>query len=85
MMLVICINVEDQYAKNIHDVADIEAHMPGCITAIHDWLRDYKLPSVNKFGYDGKCMNRDFAESVVAETHEFWKVLVAQRGGHATV
>jgi inorganic pyrophosphatase len=82
---VICINVEDHYASKIHDVADIEAHMPGCISAIHDWLRDYKLPQVNKYGFDGKCMNRDFAEAVVAETHEFWKLLIEERGGQALV
>uniref|UniRef100_M4BYR5 inorganic diphosphatase n=1 Tax=Hyaloperonospora arabidopsidis (strain Emoy2) TaxID=559515 RepID=M4BYR5_HYAAE len=82
---VICINVEDHYAPLINDVADIEAHMPGCITAIHDWLRDYKLPQVNKYGYDDKCMGRDFAEATVAETHEFWKLLIEQRGGQATV
>ncbi|CAI5716644.1 unnamed protein product [Peronospora destructor] len=82
---VICINVEDHYAPLINDVADIEAHMPGCITAIHDWLQDYKLPQVNKYGYDDKCMGRDFAEATVAETHEFWKLLIEQRGGQATV
>lgn len=81
----ICINVEDHYASKINDVADIEAHMPGCIAAIHDWLRDYKLPQVNAYGYEGKCLGRDFAESVVAETHEFWKLLVEERGGQATV
>lgn len=82
---VICINVEDHYASKIHDVADIEAHMPGCINAIRDWLRDYKLPQVNQYGYDGKCLGREFAESVVAETHEFWKLLIEERGGQATV
>ncbi|TYZ57795.1 hypothetical protein PybrP1_012033 [[Pythium] brassicae (nom. inval.)] len=82
---VICINVEDHYAAKIHDVADVEAHMPGCIAAIHDWLRDYKLPQVNAYGYEGKCMGRDFAEAVVAETHEFWKLLIEERGGQATV
>ncbi|KAF1327288.1 Inorganic pyrophosphatase, partial [Globisporangium splendens] len=82
---VICINVEDHYASKINDVADVEAHMPGCITAIHDWLRDYKLPQVNAYGYEGKCMGREFAEAVVAETHEFWKLLIEERGGQATV
>lgn len=82
---VICINVEDHYASKINDVADVEAHMPGCIAAIHDWLRDYKLPQVNAYGYEGKCMGRDFAEAVVAETHEFWKLLIEERGGQATV
>lgn len=82
---VLAINVEDHYAHLINDVADVEAHMPGCIQAIHDWLRDYKLPQVNRFGYDGKCLGREFAEAVVAETHEFWKLLIDERGGQATV
>ena len=69
----------------INDVADIEAHIPGCISAIRDWLRDYKLPKINEYGYDGKCMNREFAEAVVTETHGFWKTLISQRGGMATV
>lgn len=81
----ICINIEDHYAPMINDVADIDAHIPGCINAIRDWLRDYKLPKINEYGYDGKCMNREFAESVIAETHEFWKQLVDERGGMATV
>lgn len=82
---VLAINVEDHYASKINDVADVEAHMPGCIQAIHDWLRDYKLPQVNRFGYEGKCLGREFAEAVVAETHEFWKLLIEERGGQATV
>lgn len=81
----LCINIEDHYAPMISDVEDIEAHMPGCINAIRDWLRDYKTPKVNQYGYEGKCMNRDFAEAVVAETHEFWNSLIEERGSKATV
>lgn len=81
----ICINVEDPYASKLNDVVDVESYMPGCIGAIRDWFKDYKLPTINEFGFEGKCMNRAFAESVVAETHEFWKALIEKQGGQATV
>lgn len=81
----ICINVSDHFAPLINDVADVDAHIPGCINAIRDWLRDYKYPKVNAYGYDGKCMSKGFAEAVVEETHGFWKDLIAKQGGQATV
>lgn len=42
------------------------------------WFRDYKMPDgkpQNAYGYDNKCMNKEFAMNVVAETHEFYKAL----------
>jgi inorganic pyrophosphatase len=82
---VICISMQDPLAAVLNDVADVEAHIPGCITAIHDWLRDYKAPTINEYGFDGQCLNRAFAEAAVEETHEFWKQLVAKKGGDAVV
>eukprot|EP00937_MAST-01D_sp_MAST-1D-sp2_P000298 g298.t1 len=77
---VICISVQDPMAAVLHDVEDVEAHIPGCITAIHDWLRDYKAPKINEYGFDGQCMDRAFAEAAIQETHEFWEKLVAEKG-----
>ena len=81
----VCISTQDPLAAVLNDVADVEAHIPGCITAIHDWLRDYKSPTINEYGFDGQCLNRAFAEAAVEETHEFWKTLVATKGGDAVV
>lgn len=42
------------------------------------WFRDYKLPDgkpENKFGYNNKTQNREFALEVVEETHGFWQKL----------
>ena len=82
---VIAIAETDPLAPLLNDVADVEAHIPGCITAVHDWLRDYKAPKINEYGFDGQCMDRAFAEAAIAETHEFWEKLVAEKGGRAVV
>lgn len=42
-------------------------HFPGELTKILEWFRDYKIPDgkpANKFGYDNKCMNKEFAHKV---------------------
>lgn len=48
-------------------------HFPGELEKILVWFRDYKTPDgkpQNKFGYDNKCMNKEFTMHVVQETHE---------------
>lgn len=40
-----------------------------------EWFRDYKIPDgkpANAFGYDNKCMNKEFAVKVIDETHKFY-------------
>ena len=54
--------------------------MPGAVEALHRWLKYYKLPVVNTFGFDGRPQNREFAEGIVEETHEQWRHLVEARG-----
>lgn len=37
------------------------------------WFRDYKMPDgkpANEFGYDNKCLNKEFTMNVIKETHE---------------
>lgn len=32
-----------------------------------EWFRDYKMPDgkpANKYGYDSKCLNKEFAQKV---------------------
>lgn len=48
-------------------------HFPGEIQKVLEWFRDYKIPDgkpANKFGYDNKCMNKEFTLNVIKETHE---------------
>ncbi len=42
---------------------------PGQLQKILEWFRDYKIPDgkpANAFGYDNKCMNKEFAMKVRA-------------------
>ncbi|KAL3173285.1 hypothetical protein MRX96_012410 [Rhipicephalus microplus] len=47
--------------------------------ATTEWFRIYKIPDgkpENQFAFNGEAKNKEFAEKVIAETHEFWKALV---------
>ena len=114
----LAISTLDPLAAQLHDVADVEAHLPGAIAALRNWLTHYKAPSVNTFANGGEpvsaraaraCallpsrhrrarlphpprtfppssqLGRAFAHALLDETHEAWRQLVAERGGHAVV
>nr|AEI91122.1 inorganic pyrophosphatase [Rhipicephalus microplus] len=75
----LAIDVNDPLAKDLNDVGDIEKHMPGLLKATTEWFRIYKIPDgkpENQFAFNGEAKNKEFAEKVIAETHEFWKALV---------
>mmetsp|Transcript_29752 Transcript_29752/g.63343 ORF Transcript_29752/g.63343 Transcript_29752/m.63343 type:complete len:309 (-) Transcript_29752:145-1071(-) len=75
---VITINVNDPKADKVNNVDDIEREFPGELEKILIWFRDYKMPDgkpQNKFGYDNKCLDKDFALKVLEETHEFYNKL----------
>lgn len=78
----LAIDVNDPLAKELNDVGDIEKHMPGLLKATTEWFRIYKIPDgkpENQFAFNGEAKNKEFAEKVIAETHDFWKALI-QRG-----
>lgn len=75
---VIAINAADPKAELVNDVEDVEREFPGELEKIRVWFRDYKTPDgkpTNAFGYDDKCMNREFALKVIDETAEFYAKL----------
>lgn len=77
---VICIDVTDPLADNLNDIHDVEKLMPGFLTATVEWFKIYKMPDgkpANEFAFDAKPKDREFAESIIAGTHESWKKLVA--------
>ena len=42
------------------------------------WFRDYKTPDgkpQNAYGYDDKCMDKEFTMNVIKETNEFYNTL----------
>ena len=68
----LAIAADDPLAPLLHDVADVEAHLPSVVSGIREWFRWYKTPSgkpLNAFGFDEKCLDRAQALHVVQETH----------------
>jgi inorganic pyrophosphatase len=52
--------------------------MPGELEKVMIWFRDYKTPDgkpQNGYGYESKCMNAEFTEGVITETHGLWSKL----------
>eukprot|EP01024_Parvocaulis_polyphysoides_P038873 TRINITY_DN35110_c0_g1_i1.p1 TRINITY_DN35110_c0_g1~~TRINITY_DN35110_c0_g1_i1.p1 ORF type:complete len:295 (-),score=35.40 TRINITY_DN35110_c0_g1_i1:350-1180(-) len=75
---VIAINVDDPKAASVNDVEDVEREFPGELQKIMEWFRDYKIPDgkpANAYGFDSKCMNKEFCLNVIEETHEFYNKL----------
>lgn len=75
---VVAISVDDPMAAKLNDVEDIEREMPGELNKIMEWFRDYKIPDgkpANSYGFENKCMNREFAVGVIEETNGFYAAL----------
>ncbi|CAO3590129.1 unnamed protein product [Absidia cylindrospora] len=76
---ILAIDVNDPLASEINDIKDIERHFPGLIDATRRWFKIYKVPDgkpINEFAFNGACQNKDYATSVVQETHEAWRRLI---------
>jgi len=68
------------YAK-LNDVGDIEK---ATVDGVRNWFKMYKTTDgkpENKFAFDGAVKNKQYAERIVAETHESWKLLCANKLG----
>ncbi|KAI8026359.1 hypothetical protein LOK49_LG02G03190 [Camellia lanceoleosa] len=76
---IVAISLDDPRASLVNDIDDVEKHLPGTLTAVRDWFRDYKIPDgkpANKFGLGNKAANKDYALKVITETNESWAKLV---------
>jgi len=77
---VIVIDIKDPLAEKLHDIEDVERHLPGLLKATHDWFRIYKIPDgkpENNFAFNGEAKNKAYATEIVHETHEAWKRLIS--------
>ena len=75
---VIAISEADPKAAEVNDVGDVEKVFPGELEKIRVWFRDYKTPDgkpQNAYGYDDKCMPKDFTMGVIKETNEYYNKL----------
>jgi inorganic pyrophosphatase len=78
---ILAIAEDDDKARNIQDLNDLNAHMPGATGALTEWLRMYKTAEgkgENKFGCGGNPMGAAFAKKIVEECHESWRQLVRE-------
>ncbi|XP_005991421.1 inorganic pyrophosphatase [Latimeria chalumnae] len=78
---VIAINVEDSEAQNYNDIEDVRGLKPGYLEATVDWFRRYKVPDgkpENQFAFNGKFKDKDFAITVIKNTHDDWNSLMAK-------
>jgi len=77
---ILVIDVNDPLAKEVNDIADVEAKLPGKIKEAFTFLRDYKIPDgkpPNEFAYNGELKNKEFALHITEETHQQWVNLQA--------
>lgn len=80
---VICISVDDPMARYLNNITDVPALLPGCLEAIREWLRVYKIAQggeENHFAFDGEFKDRAFAMKVVRESNAMWQNLHKVRG-----
>ena len=46
------------------------------LQATVEWFKIYKMPDgkpANEFAFNGEPMDREFAEKIIAGTHESWR------------
>lgn len=75
---VICMSVNDPIARFVKDITDIPKYLPGCLDALREWFRVYKICQggvENKFAFDGEFKNKAFAMKIVDESHYMWENL----------
>jgi inorganic pyrophosphatase len=75
---VICISLSDPVAKFLNDISDVPKYLPGCLEAIREWLRVYKICQggvENKFAYDGEYQDKNFAMKIINDSHHMWENL----------
>jgi inorganic pyrophosphatase len=73
---VFCVRTDDPLAGVMNDVDDLERELPGVVSTMREWFRQYKVAEgkpLNRFALDERCMDREYAEKIIEETHGSWK------------
>lgn len=72
---VICISHSDPMATYLDEIEDVYKYLPGCLEAIREWLRTYKICQggvENKFAFNGEYQNKKYAMKLINESHRMW-------------
>lgn len=73
------IDINDPDIDNIKDLTDVDIYFPNKLAEIYNFLRDYKIPDgklPNKFAFDGKLLNCNYARDIINDTHAEWTKLI---------
>eukprot|EP00871_Galdieria_phlegrea_P002493 jgi/Galph1/3244/GphlegSOOS_G1907.1 len=77
---IFAIRVHDKLAERVHHLEDYEALFPGSLEKVKDWFRLYKTAEgkgENRYGYEGRFLDKERALQVIEECHAAWKKLRA--------
>ncbi|CEO98100.1 inorganic diphosphatase [Plasmodiophora brassicae] len=75
---VLAIQINDPLAGELNDIDDVQQKVPGAVHAIREYLRVYKTlegKPENSFALDEEFMPKDYAVSIIEETHNSWLAL----------
>nr|XP_046916627.1 inorganic pyrophosphatase-like isoform X1 [Dermatophagoides farinae]XP_046916628.1 inorganic pyrophosphatase-like isoform X1 [Dermatophagoides farinae] len=81
---IIAIDTRDELASQMNNVDDVEKLLPGLLRATVEWFKIYKIPDgkpANKFAFNGEAKDREFAEKIVEETHQYWQEMMENKSG----
>lgn len=70
---VLVVDVRDPLADKLHDIGDVETHLPGLLDATRDWFRIYKVPDgegPNNFAFGGRWKGRRYVDLVLCLLQE---------------
>ena len=76
---VIAVRSDDDLAKELNDIGDVQNKYPHVISGVREWFRWYKCPDgkpLNTFAFDEKALSAAEAGAVIEETHRYWRDLV---------
>ncbi|XP_038060619.1 inorganic pyrophosphatase-like [Patiria miniata] len=76
---IVAIDVRDKLANVLNDIEDLRKHMPGFLEATFEWFKIYKVPDgkpFNTFAFNSEPKNKDFALSIIKQTHGQWQQLM---------
>ncbi|CAK8999366.1 Inorganic pyrophosphatase (Pyrophosphate phospho-hydrolase) (PPase), partial [Durusdinium trenchii] len=79
---VIAIASDDPWAEFLNDVSDLERLVPGMISSIREWFRNYKVADgkpQNNFAFEERCLDKAFAHDVITECHGAWYNLLQRK------
>lgn len=78
---ILCINITDPLANKLQDVEDLETFIPGCVSAIREYFRIYKVPHnipPNEYVFGEMPKNKEHAMKVIRKSNESWKKLLKE-------